>query len=117
MKQIMVISAIYAAVFGIFLVLGSGLMMPPSDAFAARLGGAGLVGMGVLNWSARNAKDGQVLRPIVLANFVYSTIAFIVTLLVQFSGTGNVPGWSIVVIYLLLALIFAYYQFRKPSAF
>ncbi|MGE5264706.1 MAG: hypothetical protein ACM3S0_15110 [Acidobacteriota bacterium] len=30
MKPMMMLSAVYAAAFGIFLVLGSGLLMPPS---------------------------------------------------------------------------------------
>jgi hypothetical protein len=115
MKPMMMLSAVYAAAFGIFLVLGSGLLMPPSDAFAAQLGGAGLAGMAVLNWSARNTKEREAFVPIALANLVYSAIAFIVTLLGELSGAAGGFRWSIVIIYLLFALGFAYYLFRKPS--
>lgn len=115
MKFIMMFSAVYAAGSGIFLVLGFGLLMPASDAFVAQLGGAGLVGMGVLNWSARNMKEEEAFRPIVLANFVYSTIAFIVILLGLFFGAASGLRWTTVAIYLGFALYFALVLFRKPG--
>ena len=70
----------------------------------------------VVNWFARNAKGDEALRAIVLANLVADTIVFIAALLGQLSGVTNALGWSTVVIYLLLAAGFVYFQFMKPSS-
>jgi hypothetical protein len=113
------LGAIYAASFGIAFVLAPGFMMSQYGAMEglliARLYGAAQIGIAVLDWFARNAKEGKALRAIILANLVSATIGFILALLGQFSGVVNRPGWFVVVIYLLFALIFAYYLFGKPS--
>ena len=46
----------------------------------------------------------------------YLMIVSVVILLQQLSGGVNALGWSSVVISLLLALGFAYFQFMRPSA-
>jgi putative Ca2+/H+ antiporter (TMEM165/GDT1 family) len=67
----------------------------------------------VLNWSARNAVDDEVLRGIVLANLIMDVVGFIVTLLGQLARVANALGWSSVALYLLFGLGFAYFQFMK----
>jgi hypothetical protein len=42
-------------------------------------------------------------------------VGFIVSLMGTLSGATNAMGWSAVVIYLLLALGFAYFQFVAPA--
>ena len=123
LSYLMTVSAVVAVIFGIAFVLASGSLMPlygatlnPAGTIIAQLFGAALIGFAVVNWFARNAKEGEALRAIVLANLVSDTIGFIVALLGQLSGVVNALGWSTVVIYLLLALGFAYIQFIKPSA-
>lgn len=83
-----------------------------------QLFGAALIGFGVLNWFARTVTDSKGLQAVVLANLVGDVVGFLIALLGQLAGVGGVNqlGWSTVVIYLLLALGFAYFQFVKPTA-
>ncbi len=120
---LMMVTTVVAGIFGIAFVLASGPLMSmygatlnPAGTLIAQLFGAALIGYAVVNWFARNAKGDEALRAIVLANFVADTIGFIVSLLGQLSGVVNALGWSTVVIYLLLALGYAYFQFMKPSS-
>lgn len=123
LSYLMIVSAVVAVIFGIAFVLASGSLMAlygatlnPAGTVIAQLFGAALIGFAVVNWFARNAKEGEALRAIVLANLVSDTIGFIMALLGQLAGVVNALGWSTVVIYLLLALGFAYFQFMRPSA-
>ncbi|MDE3091789.1 MAG: hypothetical protein KGJ80_20645, partial [Chloroflexota bacterium] len=65
-----------------------------------------------------NVKDSQALTAILLANLVGDALGFVLALLGQLAAVGGINqlGWSTVVIYLLLALGFAYFQFVKPGA-
>ena len=117
------INAIVAVVFGLALVLVAatfmslyGITLSPGGLIIARLFGAALLGYAVLTWFARDAKDSDARRAIVLALFIGDVVGFIVALLGQLSGAVNTLGWSTVAIYLLLALGFGYFQFLKPSA-
>jgi hypothetical protein len=123
LSNLMVVTAVVAAVFGIAFVLASGPLMSlygatlnPAGTLIAQLFGAALIGYAVVNWFARNAKGDEALRAIVLANFLADTVGFIAALLGQLSGVTNALGWSTVAIYLLLALCYAYFQFMKPSS-
>jgi hypothetical protein len=55
---------------------------------------------------------------VVLGNLVGDAAGFVLALLGQLSGVGGVNqlGWSTVLIYLLFASGFAYFQFVKSSA-
>lgn len=120
---LMMVTTVVAGIFGIAFVLAAGPLMTmygatlnPAGTLIAQLFGAALIGYAVVNWFARNAKGDEALRAIVLANLVADTIGFIMALLGQLSGVVNALGWSTVVIYLLLALGYAYFQFMKPSS-
>jgi len=122
-SYLMVIKAIVCLVFGIPLLLVPGLLLSfygitlgPGGVFMARVYGASLLGNLMLTWFARNAADSEARRAIVLDLFIYDAIGFVVALLVQLSGLMNVLGWSIVTIYLLVALGYGYFQFVKPGA-
>jgi uncharacterized membrane protein len=64
---------------------------------------------------ARNATDSDARRAIVSALFIADCIAFVVALIGQINKVVNTFGWSTVVIYLLLALGFGYFQFSKTT--
>jgi len=122
LSVLMVINAIVAVLFGIAFVLAAGpllllygITLSPGGAIVARLFGAALIGFAVILWFARNVKESEPRRAIVLGFFIEHVIGFIVALLGQLSGVVNNLGWSTVVIYLLLALGFGYFQFLKPS--
>ena len=122
LSTLMVITAIVAFFFGIAFVLVTGTLMScygvslsPGGLIVARLFGAALLGFAVLTWSARNAEASEARKAIILALFISDSIGFIVALAGQLSGVFNDLGWSTVIIYLLLALGFGYFQFANQS--
>ena len=123
LSTFMVITAIVALLFGLAFVLIAGpilslygISLSPGGLIVARLFGAALLGFAVLTWYARKAEESTARKSIILALFISETIGFIVALVGQFSGAVNALGWTTVIIYLLLALGFAYFQFKKQSA-
>ena len=123
LSTLMVINTIVALLFGLAFVLMAGTLLSfygttlsPGGLVVARLFGTALLGYAVLTWFARNTEESEARRAIVLALFVSDVVGFIVALVGQLSGAVNALGWSTVVIYLLLALGFGYFQFMKPSA-
>ena len=122
LSTLFTINAIVAFLFGLTFVLVPGTAMSfygitlsLGGIIVAQLFGASLLGYAVLTWSARNAGESEARNAIVLAMVLSETIGFIVALLGQLSGAVNGLGWSTVLIYLVLALGFGYFQFMKPS--
>lgn len=118
-------ASIIAFVFGLGFVLMTqplvslyNVKLDASGVFLGQLYGVSLIGFGVLNWFARTVTDAKALEAIVLANLVDDALGFVIALLGQLSVVGGINqlGWSTVVLYLLLALGFAYFQFVKPAA-
>ncbi len=122
-RNLMIVSTVLALTFGIAFVLIPeplaslyGLTLTPAGTFIARLLGVEFVGYGLLAWFVRNAVDSEIRRAILLAFFITDGTGFIVALLGQLSGITNLLGWSIVGVYLLLAMGFGYFRFAYPSA-
>lgn len=124
LSYLMAVKAVICVVFGIGMVLIPGPMLSlygvtlnPGGTMMTQLFGAAFILLSILLWFARNAPGSDVaLRAIVLAVVVGDAIGFIVALLAQLSGVANALGWVTVVLYLLLALGFGYFQFVKPVA-
>jgi hypothetical protein len=123
LNTVLVINAVVAAVFGIAFVLVPAQVISLYGAeesaavkYTGQLFGAALVTFAVLTWSARNAADSEARRAIVLALFIGDLVGLLVSLLGQLGGVVNALGWSTVVIYLLLALGFGYFQFLRPAS-
>ncbi len=125
LRNFLSVASIVAFVFGLGFVLVTlplislyNVTLNAGGVFVGQLFGAALIGFGVLNWFARTVTDSKGLRAVVLANLVGDALGFVIALLGQLAGVGGVNqlGWSVVAIYLLLALGFAYFQFVKPSA-
>jgi len=118
--NLLMAGAVVTLIFGLSLVLIPvalfslyGITVTDAGIVLARLFGAAFLGFTVLNWSARNAADSEVLRGIVFANLLMDAVGFVVTLLGQLAGLANALGWSFVALYLLFALGFAYFQFMR----
>jgi len=121
LNVLLVVAAVIAAVFGVAFVVASGpllsfygVTLDKAGTLVAQLYGASLIGVAVLNWSARNVTDPDAQRAVVFANLAQDVVGFVVILIGQLAGIPNALGWSSVAIYLLLALGFGYVQFMRP---
>ena len=119
----MVIYAVLSAAFGLGFVLAPGQILPlygvaPDVALRliGQLFGAVLISLALLTWLARNLRDTEARRAIVLALLVGEVLGFILALMGQLNGVLNALGWLVVAVYLFLALGLAYFQFSKPSS-
>jgi hypothetical protein len=122
LSALMSVNAVIAGVFGLALIFVPteflsvyGVTTDAQFAFVGQLFGAALFGYGLLTWFARNAADSEARRAIVRALFTADAVGFIIALMAQLRGLVNAFGWSTVIIYLLLALGFGYFQFKKPT--
>ena len=123
LSSLMTVNAVIAGLFGIAFVGAParvlamyGITVDAPFALVAQLFGAALLGYALLTWAARNAGPSDARGAIVFALFVSDAIAFVVSLIAQTRHVVNQMGWSTVAIYLVLALGFAYFQFKKPAA-
>ena len=91
-----------------------GITLDKAGTLVAQLFGAALISLATVNWLARNVTDAGARQAVVLGNLAGDIVGFVVILLGQLAGISNALGWSNVAIYLLLALGFAYVQFREP---
>jgi hypothetical protein len=83
--------------------------------FAAREYGASMIGNLLVTWYARNSKESEARRAIILGLCVYDAIGVLITLLALLSGALNALGWAIVLIYLFFAVGFGYFWFKSPK--
>ncbi|MFQ5595826.1 MAG: hypothetical protein ACE5HA_16895 [Anaerolineae bacterium] len=123
LSTLLVINAIVALVYGISFVLVPatvlslyGVTQGPGETLTGQFFGVALIAIGLLTWFARDVTDSEAQRAIILALLISDVIGVIVAVLGTLSGVMNAVGWSAAVIYLLLALGYAYFQFVKPSA-
>ena len=119
----LILNAVIALVFGIGFVLAPGTMgtlygMTPGPEvnLAGQFFGVELIAVGLLCWLARDVSDSAAQHAMILAFLIADVIGLIVSIMGTLSGVFNAVGWSAVVIYLVLSLGFAYFQFMKPSA-
>jgi uncharacterized membrane protein len=123
LKILLVITAIVAFVFGIaFIFVPSqvysqyGIESNLNLNYMGQIFGAALVGLAIIAWLVRNTTDPVARRAVVVAFFLSEAVGFIVSLIAQIRGAMNALGWSVVAIYLLLALGFASFTFKKSSS-
>jgi hypothetical protein len=119
----MIITAVLAATFGLaFLFVPSqvfslyGVKETASLIYMGQLFGVDLVTFAILAWLAKNAAESEARKAIVLALFIGFAVGFVFALLGQLKNVVNVLGWFTVVSYLLLAIGFGYFYFRKSAS-
>lgn len=122
LRSVLLLGTILAFLFALALLLGPaivlkffGLTGSPTEALLAQLIGAGLIGVGILSWFAKDFADAHALQAAVVSLFVTSAVAFVVGLLAVLAKvpkSGN--AWIGVVLFLLFAVGFAYFQFLGP---
>jgi hypothetical protein len=124
LSTLFIINAVVALLFGLAFLLAPASMAEvyglEADAgsdyvqgaeFIGRFAGVAFIGFAVIAWQARYSADSTARRAIVLAFFVSFALGFIVSVIAQFQEVYNALGWSTVVIYLLFALGYGYFQF------
>ena len=124
LKTLLIINAVVCLVFGLSFVLmpvqiislyGSEVVGGQFK-YVAQLFGSSLLVFCGISWFARNSSESGARSAIILGFFIGDTIGFLVSLISQLGGVVNALNWSTVAIYLLLALGFGYFQFKKPSS-
>jgi hypothetical protein len=117
MKLFLSIAAILAWIFGAMLLLipanfyePTGIVMTPMLATIAQAHGATLVGLGLIDWLARNA-ERQGLVAVLAGNLVVQILSLAVVVRTMLLGAGMAvaPG---VVIHVVLGGFFAYFLAR-----
>jgi hypothetical protein len=108
---------VISLIYGIGILLAPTFVGPlygfgnsPAEILLGRFFGAALLGIGLINWLAREA-DYVSLRPIILGNLIADVVGLLVCVMGTLSGVMNSLGWFSVALYLLLSLGFGYLQF------
>ena len=123
LKHLLIINTVVCLVYGIILVLSPATMLSlhgvaqdPGTRLMAQYFGSTLITMGLLTWFARNVADSEAQGVFILALLIGSVIGIVISVFGTVSGPMNAVGWSVVAIYILMALGFGYLQFMKPGA-
>ncbi len=119
LRTLMLVGMVVAFLFALGLLLGPaiilkffGLTGSATEVVLAQLIGAGLIGVGILSWFAKDSAEPQGT---VLSLFIASAVAFVITLLAILAKTlkgGN--AWIVAILFLLFAIGYAYFQFIGP---
>ncbi len=119
-RTFLMIAAVVALVYALALLLVPGTMdasygTGPSagEMLTDRMFGSALLAWGLILWMARDF-TGASARPIIIGSLVGEAVFFVVALTGTLGGVMNSTGWTAVVIALVFALGFAYYQFVAP---
>jgi hypothetical protein len=119
-KNLLTFSSVLGLAFGLGFAFFPGQLvgmyggtLNEAGLYVGQLFGAAFITLGLLNWFLRDLGDNSARQGIMLANMIGDVIGFIFALMAQLGGvsTMNSLGWSSVVLYLILALGFAYLRF------
>jgi len=98
------------------LNVGAGVSINAKINLITQLLGAALIVPGMISWLGRDMNDAGARRSVALALFVFDIIGFLVSLFVgMLPKVMATAGWSIVVLFLVLAAGHAYFLFMKQS--
>jgi len=121
-KTILTIDAIVLLVFGIGFLFAPvwsmeffDISLDTAGVLMTQLLAAAFLGFAVLDWMGRNYAVADDVRPLIAANFVMSTVGFVVALLKRLDGVGNAWTWVPIILYLLFALAFGYSLLDKST--
>jgi len=117
MRVLLGVAAVLAWIFGALLLVmpgpfyaPTGITMTPMLATVAQAHGATLVGLGVIDWLARNVERNGV-RAVLAGNLVVQVLSLVVVIRTMTLGAGVrvAPG---VVVHVVLGALFAFFLFR-----
>ena len=120
MKAFLAVSAVLAWLFGLMLLLGpvqfyapTGIVMTSLVATLAQAHGATLVGLGIINWLARNA-DRNGLRAVLSGNLVVQILSLVVVVITMRLGAGMKVAPAIG-IHVVLGALNVFFLTRLPG--
>lgn len=93
-----------------------GVALDPGGIMLARVAGAAIFSLGTLAWLGRKTSIPGTTRVVVLALCCFFVIKSVVTLIAQLSGVFNGLGWSILLIDVPLAVLYARELLHGPAA-
>lgn len=103
-------------VLGLFgLSVGTTVNFNATLSFVAQLMGAALIVPGLSGWFAGSMTEAAARRSITISLFIFAAIGFVLSLLGMLSKVMSVAGWSIVGLFLIFALGYAYFLFMNQS--
>ncbi len=123
LKNLFLAKAILSLIFGLSFIFFSALSMDfygvmelrAAGVLMGRLFGGALVGMAIIAWFAQSLGAGEGRSAIVNGFIVTDTLGFILTLLAVLDNVINAMGWISVIVYLILALGFIYFQYLQKG--
>lgn len=86
-----------------------------STKMMAQFFGAAMLSLGLLLWFAKDTANEAVQRGMGIALFVGALAGLLVTVLGAAAGTLRTNGWMAILLYVLLALGYAFLVFFKPK--
>lgn len=121
LRTFLIVAAVLALGYGLGLILMPALMnstygfgTSAGEILLSRFFGVELLGLGVAAWLSKDL-TGTSVRPIITGSLIVDALGAIFALMGTLNGVMNSAGWSAVVIYVLLTLGFAYFQFMVPA--
>src|SRR5574341_1258566 len=122
LRNVLMLGTAVAFVFALGLLLGPkltlqfiGLTQGASETILGQVIGAALIGYGLLGWLAKDFTDVKARQGALWSLLVFNAVGFIVALLGVLSKVVRSSGWTVVILFLIFAAAFAYFQFAGPS--
>jgi hypothetical protein len=122
LRSLLLLGMVVALLFALGLLLGPAIILKffglpgtPAEVLLAQLMGAGLIGVGIMSWFAKDFADPQTTMAVLVSLFIASAVAFVVALLGMIAKVpkgGN--AWIVVILFLIFGAGFAYFQFFGP---
>src|SRR5262245_25691868 len=122
MKLFLAVSAALAFIFGLALLFASssfyapmGIVVTPAIAVTAQTQGAILVGLGMLNWTARSLPPPSV-RPVLMGNLVVQVLSLAVIVRALVLRIVPAQNAGAILVHTVLGVGFAYFLARSWDA-
>ncbi len=114
-KTYLTISAVVAVLFGLAFLLAPsaaasvyGVPPDPHTSLNLQFFGSALIGFGAVQWVAKDFRDWDAVRGILIASIIADALGLIVNLIGTFQGLINGMAWTTTLIYVLFIAGAAY---------
>ena len=121
-KIFLTINAVLAILYGLGFVLVPasslavyGVAPDPHVILSTQFFGSALLGIGVVFWFAKDFRDWDAMRGILIANVVAEIVGGLVNLWGTYQGLLNAMAWSSTIVYVLLLAGSLYCLSMGPS--